>query len=141
MSISHLKVSCKGYQADQIDSVWGVAKPLIQKALDRGSNYTIDEIHEGLLSNEMQLFMWMDKAALVTAIQTKRGKTFCLLLTLGGDSMSLWFEQLPFLEDWAKGQGAEEMRIYGRLGWARLTGYDIEYVKMVKQLCPVDQRT
>jgi len=82
----------------------------------------------------MQLFMWQDRAALVTAIQTKADKTYCLLLTLGGDSMSVWFEQLPFLEDWAKRQGAEEMRIYGRYGWARLTGYDIEYCKLVKKL-------
>ena len=107
---------------------------MLQRALDRGSTYSIDDLYAGLLKGEMQLFMWMDRAALVTAIQTKEGQKFCLLLALGGDSMSIWFEQLPFLEDWAKGQGAKEMRVYGRPGWSRLTGYDIEYVKLVKKL-------
>ena len=128
------KVPCRGYQPNEIDSVWSIAKPMLQRALDRGSNYSIDDLYAGLLKGEMQLFMWMDRAALVTAIQTKEGQKFCLLLALGGDSMSIWFEQLPFLEDWAKGQGAKEMRVYGRPGWSRLTGYDIEYVKLVKKL-------
>ena len=88
----------------------------------------------GLCRSEMQLWTWDDRAALVTAIQTSKGKTFCLLLGLGGEALSEWLQYLPIVEDWAKDEGAEEVRIYGRRGWARLTGYDIDYTSMVKKL-------
>lgn len=124
----------RGYSAEEIPDIWPVARPLIKKALDRGSNYTLNQVYKGLCLREMQLWMWDHDAALVTAIQTKKGKKFCLLLCLAGKDMSLWFQYLPLVEDWAKDEGCDEMRVYGRPGWSRLTGYDIEYVKLVKTL-------
>lgn len=118
---------------DQIDSIWGVARPLIQKALDRGSNYTIDQIYRGLRSKEMQLWMWGDDAALVTTIQNRDNKRWCLFLALGGECMNEWQEYLPIVEDWARDKGCQEMRIYGRAGWKKL-GFEIEYTKLVRAL-------
>ena len=139
-SPSRAKLKLRCYVADEIPSIWVRAKPLIQKALDRGSNYTIDAIYEGLVSREMQLWMWGHDTALVTTIQVKSGTKYCLLLCLGGKDMSVWFQHLSIVEDWAREQGAEEVRIYGRIGWARLTGYDIDYCKMSKKLCPEDRQ-
>ena len=118
---------------DQIDAYWGIAKPLIQKALDRGSNYTIDDIYAGLRSKAMQLWMWGDEAALVTTIQNKNEKRWCLFLALGGENMGAWQECLPIIEDWARSRGCTESRIYGRPGWKRL-GFKIEYTKLVREL-------
>lgn len=125
------KLQC--YASEQIHSVWPVYKPLIQKALDRGSNYTIDEILEGLVSKDMQLWTWGDEAAMVTSIQNKDDKRWCLLLALGGTNMEVWSVYLPILEEWAKSQGCQELRIYGRPGWKKL-GFDIEYTKLVRKL-------
>ena len=133
------KLRC--YSSDEIPEIWPIARPLISKALDRGSNYTIDEVYKGLCTKTMQLWMWSDDAALVTTIQTKHGIKYCLLLALGGKDMSVWFQYLPLVEDWARDQGAEEVRVYGRPGWKRLTGYDIDYVRMSKKLCPEDPAT
>jgi len=126
------KLRC--YSADQIPVVWDIAESLIKKALDRGSNYTIDEVFQGLCDKKMQLWMWGDEAALVTSIQTKGGKTYCLLVTCGGTRMSDWFEYFPIVENWAKDEGAEEMRLYGRRAWIKITGYDIDYVRLSKKL-------
>lgn len=113
------------YKGNQIPAVWERAKPSIVKALDRGSNRTIDEIYEGLLRSEMQLWLW-DYSVLVTALEINElGKKHCLLLTLGGECMSDWIQYLPLVEDWAKDEGAKEMQIYGRKGWARVTGYTL----------------
>lgn len=133
LNLNH-KDLCKGIQSTEIDAVWDIAAPLIQKALDQGSDYDIDDIYEGLKSQKMQLWMWRDVAALVTTIQTKKRKKFCLLLALGGESMSLWLQYLPWLEAWAKDKGAKEMRIYGRIGWSKAIGYEIEYAAMSKSL-------
>lgn len=124
------------YGADQINTVWWQVEPLIQRALDRGSIYTIDDIYDALRSREMQLWAWVDKdieACLVTAIQYT-DTTFCLLLALAGKSMNLWSRFLPLVEDWARDQGATEMRIYGRAGWAKVTGYNIDYTRLSKRL-------
>ena len=121
------------YSSDQIPSVWETAKPFIEIALNQGSDYTLDDIYEGLCDKQMQLWMY-DNAALVTSIQTDARNKFCLLVTLGGEHMSTWFQYLPIVEDWAKDQGAKEMRLYGRPGWKKLTGYNIDYCKMSKKL-------
>lgn len=122
-----------GFRADQIDDVWFVYAPLIKRALDRGSNYTLAEIRKGLKAKEMQLWAWGEDAALVTTIQNRDDKRWCLLLALGGENMEEWREFLPILDAWAKENGCQELRIYGRRGWAKL-GFDIEYTKLVRKL-------
>ena len=122
------------YSKDQIPSIWDKAKPLVESALNRGSNYTIEQVYSGLCRGEMQLWMWDFEAALVTSIQVKKGKKFCLLLVLAGKHMSTWFQYLPIVEEWARNEGAEEVRVYGRVGWSRMTGYKIDYARMSKQL-------
>ena len=128
------KSEVRGIQASELGQFWPIAKPLIQKALDRGSDYSIDEVYMGLMRTEMQLWMWGDEAALVTAIQTDRGQKFCLLLACGGTNMSDWFQYFPHLEAWAKSKGCDAMRLYGRRGWARVTGYKVCWTKMEKEL-------
>ena len=106
---------------------------MIQKALDRGSNYTIEDIYKGLKSKDMQLWAWSDEAALITTIQNRDDERWCLLLALGGGNMHIWKMYLPWVEDWARKNGCEELRIYGRRGWASL-GFDIVYTKLVRKL-------
>lgn len=128
------KFSLRAYTKDQIPDVWETYSQYIQRALDRGSNYTLDDIHKGLLLGEMQLWAWGDEAALVTAIQNREDKRWCLLLAIGGANMADWIQYLPIVEEWAKENGCDEMRLYGRMGWAKVIGYDVEWTKMSKQL-------
>ena len=115
--------------------MWDQVSPLIQKALDEGSNYCLADIMEGLCNKSMQLWVYHDfKCAMVTAIKEQDGEKFCLFLTMGGDDMSGWLKYLPIIEEWAKIQGCSEMRIYGRHGWVRTTGYDFQYSKMTKRI-------
>jgi hypothetical protein len=121
------------YPDYQIDAVWGTYSPLIQKALDQGSEYTLWDIYNGLRNREMQLWTWDTEAAMVTAIQTDKVK-FCLILTIAGKNMSDWVHYLPIVEDWAKDNGCHEMRLYGRIGWAKITGYSVDWTRMSKWL-------
>ena len=132
------KLRC--YPKNQIPVVWNKYRDLIQKALDRGSEYSIADIYHGLLKEEMQLWAWGEDAALVTTIQNKDDKRWCLLLALGGSKMDEWSECLPIVEDWAFANGCQELRIYGRLGWKKL-GFKLEYAKLVKEICPEDRKT
>lgn len=123
------------YTKDQVPHIWYTYEPLIKKGLDRGSNYTLQEVYEGLCSGHMQIWTWGAKACLVTAIHVEEsGHKFCLLLVMGGEAMSEWKHCYPTVANWAREQGATELQIYGRVGWARAFGFDIEYAKMVKQI-------
>ena len=61
------------YPYDLSGDMWVHVKPHIQRALDRGSIYTADEILVGILQDKMQLWTWADsedetdiQAAMVT---------------------------------------------------------------------------
>ena len=123
------------YKDSQIPLVWDEVCPLIQKALDRGSRYTLKDIYEGLCSRKMQLWCWRDEkihAALVTTLQEDEVK-FCLYLALGGSKMAEWAKYQPVVEDWARSKGCTEVRVYGRYGWKKL-GFTPIYTKLVRKL-------
>jgi hypothetical protein len=123
------------FRSEQIPYVWDKVQPLIQRALDRGSNYCLDDILEGLCNGSMQLWTYGDmQCALVTTIQKKGDTKYLLFLAMGGEDLHVWIKYLPLVEEWAKQHGCTEARIYGRAGWARHTGYTIEYTKMVKEI-------
>ena len=119
------------YSADQIPYVWAEVEPLIKRGLDRGSIYTLPGIRVGLCLSKMQLWTWQNgtiHAALVTTIQEDSGSRFCLLISAGGSRMNEWAKELHHVEKWAKENGCEELRIYGRSGWARKLGFEIVYM-------------
>jgi hypothetical protein len=121
------------YQSTEFAEVWDEVRPLIQRALDRGSEYDINDILLGLSKTEMQLWTCETdhiQAALITSLQDD----FCLLLAIGGDNMTTWKHWIPAVESWAKAKGCREMRIYGRRGWSKALGYRIEFTKMSKAL-------
>ena len=126
------RLACFTY--DQIRDVWPQVAGHIQRAIDRGSNYSLTDIYKGLRRKRMQL--WVSQAetieaALVTSIQDG----YCLLLCAGGSNVDEWAQWLPAIEEWARQCGVTEMRIYGRIGWLRkLNGFRAEYTKMVKEL-------
>ena len=126
------------YQSWEIPKVWDKVKDHIEKALKyRGSNYSLDDIYAGLRKSEMQLWASQGKdleAALVTTIQVKDDMKFCLFLALGGTNLKKWDSWQSYIENWARKEGCEEMRIYGRIGWAKIVNYKIDYTKMSKKL-------
>ena len=123
------------YASDDIWRVWDDVFPFLQKGLDAGSDYVIDDILSGLECAEMQLWTAQDngqiKAAMVTTLQDEH----CLLLVAGGSEVQSWMQWLPVVEQWAKGCGVKEMRIYGRRGWLKvLPGFRERTTEMVKPL-------
>lgn len=124
------------YNSEQIDEVWPIVRPHIQRALDHEPNpgYTIDDIYDGLKLAMMQLWCWGDEASLVTTLQERDGRKWCHLLVMGGVGLNEWLPYLKLVEDWAKSKGCDQMQVYGRIGWSRVLGYDVEHTKMVKDL-------
>ncbi len=95
----------------------------IQRALDRGSNYTIEDIVKGIESGAMHL-LHREDAAVVFAVQEDTTR-FALILVFSCQDMSKWLHYMPDIHEWAREQGCEEMRIHGRKGWSKVLGYEI----------------
>ena len=108
------------YTPSEIPFIWNDVEDDIQRALDRGSNYTPEMIYDGLRAGLLQLFT-SKNVTLVTA----RMEDYCLLLVLSGRNMKSWLGLLPQIEGWAKASGCKKMRIQGRKGWSRVLGYKI----------------
>lgn len=107
------------------EKFWPVLESFVQRALDRGSIYTLEEIKEGHAIGKFQA--WSDddlKAVLITALQEDHER-FCLLLALSGENMRDWLPLLSYIEQWASLEGAKSIRIYGRKGWSRVVNYPI----------------
>lgn len=121
------------FGSNRIDWIWEEISPLIQKALDRGSDYTLEEIHAGLKKAEMQCWTSYNhgiEAVLVTALQDD----YCLLLACGGTNAREWIAWLPIVEDWAREKGAKELRIYGRRGWLKRLKFQEKYTVMTRSI-------
>jgi len=123
------------YVAEEIPYVWDRAAPLVQQALNRGSNYSLEDIIEGLFNKTMQLWTYHGfECVMVTAVQEDDVK-FLLFVAMGGRGLNGWIKYLPIVEEWAKNEGCAEMRIYGRHGWSRhLPDFQVEYTKMSKRI-------
>lgn len=112
---------------DQVESVWELCIPFVQKPLDRtiaGDLYTLDSILTSIKSREMQLWLVHESGTLVsvgiTQILTYPKKKVLDILLAGGDRWEEWGEtSLTLMGDYAREQGCESIRGYGRLGWVK----------------------
>lgn len=85
-------------------------------------SHTLDVEHDVFGNGDLWLAISggeVDAAAVTMLVRTDR-HLVCLLTVVGGKNMARWFDLLPQVEQWAKGQGAAKVRIIGRLGWVPL---------------------
>jgi hypothetical protein len=109
------------YTRNEIPFIWDEVESDIKRALDRGSNYTLEMIYDGLRAGRLQLFT----SPLVTLVVAHM-EEYCLLLALGGEGLEECATLLPQIEEWAKSIGYERMRIQGRKGWSRVLNYKLK---------------
>ena len=128
--------SLLAFRSDQIPLVWTRVRPLIMRALEYSTSHTIDDVAAGLDRGDMQLWVYGDfQAAMVTQIHDGKKGRFCLLLALAGEPFDDYAHHLSDIERWAKSEGCEELRIYGRMGWRRkLRDFQPQYTLFTKEI-------
>lgn len=112
---------------DEVGRIWGVAGPLLEKAIAYTSKVTTEEFREMCELGSCQLWMvyYVDEdeipAAIVTDIQVGRnGTRIARMIGCGGTDMARWKEMaLTQLEEWARSESCTSMEIVGRKGWGR----------------------
>jgi hypothetical protein len=129
----------EGVPGDGVNKVWSEVEPLLRKALDRGrGEWAATDIHSGILDRSFQL--WVAKhsgvirGAGVTQILNYPRLRVCVFTLGGGSQLKFYKWGIHIIEEWARSQGCDELRIYGRRGWLKTLGWDEAYTVAAKRL-------
>ena len=111
--------------ASSAETAWPYVEEWIKKACEP-AGYTSDYILEQIQSRQMQLWIG-EQFGCVTQVHTLPLWNTLVIVLLGGENMSDWFEDLIVqLEDWGRQIGCQYVECHGRKGWEKI-GKPLDY--------------
>lgn len=103
---------------------WPKAAPLLQAAIERGSDQTLALVHDRLCWSQARLWVAVEDRDVVTAVVTELDERpafrVCWIVLGGGKLHDGWRDHQKVLEAYARAQGCKFIRIWGRPAWQRL---------------------
>lgn len=116
-------MNCVCIDPAQVAKIWPLVSHLIREAMRKGGG-DFEDIERAVLSGERLLWVAADEeqiwASAVTGLHTENEHKFCCIWACGGRAREKWLPLLSEVESFAKAEGCQSMRIYGRKGWARV---------------------
>lgn len=110
-------------QTEDVPLVWHLAAPLIQKAIDKTSDFfRVDDVRALVEAQKAQLWLVVDKepvAAWVTTVERSPSNTRVRVMWCGGEDSDEWLPLFEGVENWARSIGASKLTIFGRKGWIK----------------------
>ena len=112
---------------------WPHAHDLIARAIMRGGISRFADVERDVLSGAALLWLAWDGQAIAAAAVTQLAATdlgkVCIIVACAGQQMRRWLPLIATVEDYARAEGCELVRIFGRKGWVRvLSRYRISRV-------------
>ena len=108
---------------DRLAVAWGTARRWIMGAADRIGEYNDGDILLALYNCKFRLFIAYDNnvpfGAFTAQISIFPRKTVATVVHLGSDDFEKIMTLLPKFDSWARANGAESVRIYGRQGFEK----------------------
>lgn len=122
----------------RVYELWPTIAPLVRKAIAKANISAFADIESDILQGCSLVWLaWSDRieAVATTALyQADNGKV-CVVTACSGSDMARWIPLLDKIEQYAKDEGCQRTRIFGRKGWLRvLNGYRTKFVMMEKEL-------
>ena len=125
-----MKTNISAIAPENIIKIWHKVAPLLEKATDKDSIITLEDIFNQLYTyNTALLWIVWDKkntdtiisAMLTSILGTKEsGGPVLTMYCLGGTDKGSWLEHFNFVEKYAIDNDCNEMRIIdGRKGWEK----------------------
>ena len=107
-----------------VGSFWPHVRNLIARAIARGGIGRFVDIERDVLSGSALLWLAWDGQAIAAAavtelVATDIGKV-CVIVACGGGQMRRWLPLIATIEDYARAEGCTRVRVFGRMGWARV---------------------
>jgi hypothetical protein len=118
--------------------VWPHVALLLKAAVFRTDLSRFDEIQHDVLTGRSLLWLaWSRQveAAATTVLTETNASKVCVLTACGGTDMRRWLALLERIEAYAKAEGCNRVRIFGRKGWQRLLNqYHVTNVVLERKL-------
>ena len=104
--------------------LWPHVRPMVGQAPIKTDMGSLRELDTDVLSGRALLWIvhsdsnGIECAAVTRLDLTERSKV-CTILACGGSHMRRWLHLLDGIEQYAKNEGCNGVRLYGRRGWKR----------------------
>jgi hypothetical protein len=127
----------------RVDVIWPLAAPLLRAAIARTGLSAFADIEHDVLRGDALLWLAASgkesaptiEAAASTRLQLTDAGKVCVITACSGKDRLRWLPLIAGIEAYAKDEGCQRVRIFGRKGWLRvLDGYEEEHVVMDKEL-------
>jgi hypothetical protein len=123
---------------NQVGRVWPHVAPLLKAAILRTNLDRFSEIERDVLSGQSLLWLaWSDhvEAAATTILTETDAERVCVLTACGGRDMKRWLPLLEIIEAYARAEGCDRLRLFGRRGWQRmLENYRVTNIILERKL-------
>lgn len=123
----------------EVEYIWGCVYPWIKRAMERGDLGTFDAVEDDVINGRALLWLvWndpdIDGCAVTQLGRTEKSKV-CTIVACGGEDARHWVSLIRKIEEYAKAEGCDAVRILGRKGWLRLLpDYNAPKVVLEKRL-------
>ena len=106
------------------DIWWKIEEHLLRMSPHSEGELEPDDFFESLINAEMHLWVAIKDediiASMITQFVAYPRKRVLRIISIGGDSMDQWIDQLPMIEDWALTMGCTSIECWGRKGWLKV---------------------
>jgi hypothetical protein len=108
----------------QVHIIWPEVSHWIKRAMERGDLGTFVDTEADVLSGRALLWLAWDAPKIEAAVVTKLGRSektkSCVIVACGGERSERWASLIEQIENYARAEGCDAVRIFGRRGWARV---------------------
>ena len=123
---------------DHVCLIWTKVKGWIKAAMERGDLGKFDCVEHDVLSGQSLLwvsFSGQIEMAAVTQVSLTEKSKVCTIIATGGQGLESCVSGIKQIEQYAKAEGCDAVRIFGRKGWQRvLKDYRAPKVLLEKRL-------
>jgi len=122
-----------------VEKLWTKIERPLRRAIDRTQLSDFASCETALFTGSHLLWLAIEGEKIEAMATTELAKIgerkICTIVACSGEEREHWLPLIAGLEKFAKDEGCDAMRIYGRKGWQRvLDGYRVENVVMEKRL-------
>lgn len=114
--------------------IWPLVKGLIESAMQKGGMGSFAQVENNVLHGPDLLWLAVEGDKIGMACITSLGADKVCTIVAAGGSFVRFGHLLSDIEQFAKDEGCKAMRICGRPGWRRLSGYRTKKVILEKAI-------
>jgi hypothetical protein len=127
----------------RVHELWPLAAPLLRSAISRTGLSAFVDIEQDVLRGNALLWIAVSnmegaltiEAAASTLLQLTDAGKVCVITACSEKDRLRWLPLIAGIEAYAKDEGCQRVRIFGRKGWLRvLDGFEEEQIVMDKKL-------